>query len=88
MAIYNNDRDPNEEMWEKQQFDLEVENERLNKHKDMMKQVIDLNNELIDIQVEKFKILCDFLEYEEALTKDKDTASRIQTLLKGMNVWK
>lgn len=69
-------------------FDVEVENERLNKHKDMMKQVIDLNNELIDIQVEKFKILCDFLEYEEALTKDKDTASRIQTLLKGMNVWK
>jgi hypothetical protein len=88
MAIYNNDRDPNEEMWEKQQFDIEVENERLNKHKDMMKQVVDLNNELIDIQVEKFKILCDFLEYEEALTKDKDTASRIQTLLKGMNVWK
>jgi hypothetical protein len=69
-------------------FDVEVENERLNKHKDMMKQVIDLNNELIDIQVEKFKILCDFLEYEEALTKDKDTASRIQLLLKGMNVWK
>lgn len=69
-------------------FDVEVENERLNKHKDMMKQVIDLNNELIDIQVEKFKILCDFLEYEEALTKDKDTASRIQLLLRGMNVWK
>jgi len=69
-------------------FDIEVENERLNKHKDMMKQVINLNNELIDIQIEKFKILCDFLEYEEALTKDKDTASRIQLLLKGMNVWK
>ena len=69
-------------------FDVQVENERLNKHKDMMKQVIDLNNELIDIQIEKFKILCDFLEYEEALTKDKDTASRIQLLLKGMNVWK
>jgi hypothetical protein len=75
-------------MSKKEQFDIEVENERLNKHKDMMKQVINLNNELIDIQIEKFKILCDFLEYEEALTKDKDTASRIQLLLKGMNVWK
>lgn len=69
-------------------FDIEVENERLNKHKDMMKQVIDLNNELFDIQVEKFKILCNFLEYEEALTTDKASAARIQTLLKGIKVWK
>ena len=33
------------------------------------------------------KILTDFLEYEEALTKDKDTASRIKLLLKIMGVW-
>ena len=85
--IYNNDRDPNEDMWEKQEFDVNVENDRLNKHKDLMSQIINLNNELIDIQIEKFKILCDFLEYEEALTTDKATAARIQTLLKGMKVW-
>jgi hypothetical protein len=74
-------------MSKKEQFDINVENERLNKHKDMMKQIIDLNNELIDIQVEKFKILCDFLEYEEAMTTDKATAARIQTLLKNIGVW-
>jgi hypothetical protein len=35
----------------------------------------------------KIKGLTDFLEYEEALTKDKDTASRITTLLKQLGVW-
>jgi hypothetical protein len=29
----------------------------------------------------------DFLEYEEALTKDPETASRIRTLLKIIKVW-
>ena len=31
--------------------------------------------------------LIDFLEYEEALTKDKETASRIRILLKLLGVW-
>jgi adenylate cyclase class IV len=39
------------------------------------------------IQQDKIKGLTDFLEYEEALTKDKDTASRITTLLKQLGVW-
>jgi len=33
------------------------------------------------------KIFIEFLEYEEALTKDKDTASRIQILLKNLGIW-
>lgn len=31
--------------------------------------------------------LIEFLEYEEALTKDKDTASRIRTLLIELGIW-
>ena len=31
--------------------------------------------------------LIEFLEYEEALTKDKSTASRIRTLLKLLGIW-
>jgi hypothetical protein len=31
--------------------------------------------------------LIDFLEYEEALTKDKETAQRIRILLKLLGVW-
>ena len=31
--------------------------------------------------------LIDFLEYEEALTKDKETATRIRILLKLLGVW-
>jgi hypothetical protein len=31
--------------------------------------------------------LIEFLEYEEALTKDKDTASRIRTLLTILGLW-
>ena len=37
---------------------------------------------------EKLKQVIDFLEYEEALTKDKETASRIRILLKLLGVWK
>ena len=31
--------------------------------------------------------LISFLEYEEAYTKDKETANRIKTLLKLIEVW-
>jgi hypothetical protein len=31
--------------------------------------------------------LIDFLEYEEALTKDKETSQRIRILLKLLGVW-
>jgi len=33
------------------------------------------------------KVAIEFLEYEEALTKDKETASRIRTFLKLLGVW-
>jgi len=43
------------------------------------------SNEILDpINVQQ---LIDFLEYEEALTKDKDTASRIRTLLTQLGLW-
>jgi len=43
--------------------------------------------ELFENQRKKIEGLIDFLEYEEALTKDKDTASRIRSLLKQLGVW-
>ena len=43
--------------------------------------------EKFNIQEEKIKILTDYLEYEEALTKDKETADRIRKILKGFGVW-
>lgn len=33
------------------------------------------------------KKLIEFLEYEEALTKDKETATRIRTLLIQLGIW-
>lgn len=66
MAIYNNDRDPNEEMWERQA--TTNDNRKI-------QDVINAQN------------LINFLEYEEALTKDKDTASRIRTLLTDLGLW-
>lgn len=33
------------------------------------------------------KGLIEFLEYEEALTKDKETAERIRTLLTNLGIW-
>ena len=43
--------------------------------------------ERFNLQEEKIKVLTDFLEYEEALTKDKDTASRIKSLLTSIGIW-
>ena len=34
------------------------------------------------------QVFIEFLEYEEALTKDKDTATRIRILLKNLGIWK
>jgi hypothetical protein len=64
-----------------------MNSEKIKKHKDLLSQVIDINNTLIEIQEEKFKILTDFLEYEEALTTDKATAARIKSLLISIGVW-
>jgi len=36
---------------------------------------------------EEIKKIIDFLEYEEALTKDPETANRIRILLKLLGVW-
>ena len=33
------------------------------------------------------RTLIEFLEYEEALTKDKETAARIKTLLILLKIW-
>ena len=83
MAIYNNDIDPNEKMWDEQNEAIS----RIDKHKALLSKVVDLNAEIMDIQEEKFKILTDFLEYEEALTTDKESANRIRTLLKSFGIW-
>jgi len=66
MAIYNNDKDPNETMWERQATTSE-------------------NKKIVDpINVQD---LLNFLEYEEALTKDKESAIRIRTFLKKIGIW-
>ena len=36
---------------------------------------------------ELIKKLIEFLEYEEALTRDQETANRIRTFLKLIKVW-
>ena len=52
-----------------------------------------LENKKVPEQVTKEKKfndiekLIEFLEYEEALTKDKETAARIRTLLKLLKIW-
>ncbi len=66
MAIYNNDRDPNEKMWEQQA----TTNEK--------RTILDPINA---------QDLINFLEYEEALTKDQATALRIRVLLKKLGIW-
>jgi hypothetical protein len=33
------------------------------------------------------KTIIEFLEYEEAMTKDPETANRIKTFLKLMGIW-
>jgi hypothetical protein len=43
--------------------------------------------ERFNLQEEKIKVLTDFLEYEEALTKDKDSATRIRIVLEGLGIW-
>lgn len=66
MAIYNNDRDPNEEMWENQG----ITNEK--------KPIVDPIN---------VQDLLNFLEYEEALTHDKESAARIRNYFKKIGLW-
>jgi uncharacterized protein YunC (DUF1805 family) len=65
-----------------------MEVSKIEKHKDLLEQVHKLNAEFLHIQEEKFKTLCNFLEYEEALTKDKETAARITEVLKEIQLWK
>jgi hypothetical protein len=43
--------------------------------------------ERFNLQEEKIKVLTDFLEYEEALTKDKDSATRIRKILECLGIW-
>jgi hypothetical protein len=76
--IYNNDRDPNEEMWEKQNKMTPEE---------MVTETQKLIIEKFRILEEKVSILTDYLEYEEGLTKDKETADRIRKILKEFGVW-
>ena len=53
------------------------------------------NNKKSEDKVTKEKVkdpinahhLIEFLEYEEALTKDKETAGRIRILLKVLGIW-
>ena len=43
--------------------------------------------EQIETKPNDLEQIINFLEYEEALTKDKETASRIRTLLKLLGIW-
>lgn len=61
--------------------------DRIEKHKALLQKAIEVTGELIDLQEEKFKIICDFLEYEEALTQDKETATRIKNILNMLGIW-
>jgi len=49
-----------------------------------MGEVTDTKDLIDPINLQK---LIEFLEYEEALTKDKETAERIRKLLKELKVW-
>lgn len=49
-----------------------------------MAEVTDTKNLIDPINIQK---LIEFLEYEEALTKDKETAARIRKLLILLKVW-
>jgi hypothetical protein len=49
-----------------------------------MGEVTDTKDLIDPINIQK---LIEFLEYEEALTKDKETAKRIRQLLKDLRVW-
>lgn len=47
------------------------------------------NEVTTDLELElTVKALINFLEYEEAYTKDKESANRIRLMLKIMGVWK
>lgn len=49
-----------------------------------MGEVTDTKDLIDPINLQK---LIEFLEYEEALTKDKETAARIRTLLTQLGIW-
>jgi hypothetical protein len=49
-----------------------------------MAEITDINNLQDPINIQR---LIEFLEYEEALTKDPATAGRIKLLLKLLGVW-
>ncbi len=52
-----------------------------------MARTVDAKDDTTKVIVVNAADLLEFLEYEEALTKDKDTASRIKTLLINLKVW-
>jgi hypothetical protein len=52
-----------------------------------MARTVDAKDDATKVIVVNAADLLEFLEYEEALTKDKDTASRIKTLLINLKVW-
>lgn len=52
-----------------------------------MARTVDAKDDTTKVIVVNTSDLLQFLEYEEALTKDKDTASRIRTLLINLKVW-
>jgi hypothetical protein len=66
MAIYKDERDPNDEMWERQAT---------------------TNDQRVIIDPINVQALINFLEYEEALTQDPQTANRIRLLLQKIKIW-
>jgi hypothetical protein len=52
-----------------------------------MAKTVNAIDDVTGVIVVKVEDLLRFLEYEEALTKDLDTASRIRNLLTSLKVW-
>jgi hypothetical protein len=57
------------------------------KHNENMEHRLPTSDEKKIVDPINAQDLINFLEYEEALTKDKDTASRIRTLLTNLGIW-
>ena len=68
--------------------DIKKAKEKLNT---LRNQIDEFNKKYMEINLENdliVKGLIEFLEYEEAYTKDKETAERIRTLLTNLGIWK
>lgn len=68
-------------------IDTKVKNIRIEEFKELLESGHSLTKNMIDLQESKLKILTEYLEYEEALTTDKQSAERIRKILIDLGVW-